>query len=211
MAQILSESEQEESSERRKFLPSLSEVLLYVLLSAILLAGMNSGTIINLLGTDYIGSAQNLNLNLDVLNNSVNTSLSTVFDGRLGQIIVWACIGAAAYVALWFLKNLLNSFENDVIIGHYLHPSSFSRAGYWGSAFAGKIFFGVLLILFITITYTAVKVVLPATSALGASALYHFNFPNSIMYILLAVFIDTVAIYLWVFFVRIISHLWKLI
>jgi hypothetical protein len=211
MAQIESESEKQEHRFVNFFVPSFSEVLLYLLLGGILLVIFNSRTLLNWLGTNYIGSPQNLKLNLDIVNNSVSSSLSSSFGGRLGQIIVWSLIGALAYIALWFLKNILNSFENDVIINHYLHPKSFNRAGYWGSAFSSKIFFGALFILFIGYTYALFTIIFPAISALCASAVYHFELPVSVLYILLCIFVAGAAIYLWVILMRLISHLWKLL
>ena len=211
MAQIQSESEKQEHHFVNFFVPSVSEVLLYILLGGILLVIFNSRTLLNWLGTNYIGSPQNLNLNLNILNDSVSNSLSSSFGGRLGQIIVWSLIGAVAYIALWFLKNILNSFENDVIINHYLHPSNFNRAGYWGSAFASKIFFAALVILFLGYTYAALKLILPAASTLSASAVYHFEMPASILYISLCVLIAGAVIYVWVILMRLVSHLWKLL
>ncbi|WP_410971936.1 hypothetical protein, partial [Salmonella sp. SAL4445] len=82
----------------------------------------------------YTNNAEGLKLDINILNSSFSNSFSSALGGRLGLIIVWSFVGALAYIGIWFLKNILNSFENDVIIDHYLHPTNYSRAGYWGSA-----------------------------------------------------------------------------
>lgn len=208
MAEIITESQLEQHKAKNFFVPSGAEVVLYMLFGAILLFLFNSGTLLKLFKNN-IGSASNLNLDINILNSSISNSFSTAFGGRLGQIVVWSFVGAAAYIALWFLKNLLNSFENDIIIDHYLHPSNYSRAGFWGSAFAGKIFFGVILILFVSYTYLSLKTVLPAAAALAASAVYHFKTVNSLVYILICILISMTLIYFWVLIARLTAHLWK--
>jgi len=212
MAKIESASQiEQEKNSRRLFAPTASEATLYTILGVISLAVLNSGSIISALKTNYIGSPEDLSLRLSILNDSISSSLSSAIGGRLGQIIVWSFIGAAAYIALWFVKNILNSFENDVIIDHYLHPSNFNRAGYWGSAFAGKMFFGVMVVFFLTFLFVGVKLILPAAATLSASALYHFRLPASILYVVLCVLIASVVIYTWVLLLRIIAHLWKML
>jgi flagellar biosynthesis protein FlhB len=145
MAQIESHSEKVSHRTVNFFKPSWAEVSLYLLLSLIILLVLNLGKFIQTLGGNYIGSPNQVKASFSNLFSGFNNSFSTALGGRLGQIILWAFIGAMAYIGLWLAKNVLNSFENDIISDHYLHPSSYNRAGYWGSSLAGKIFLGVLL------------------------------------------------------------------
>lgn len=193
------------------FVPSWAAVTLYLLIGAISLAVFNLSSLLNALGANYLGPTYKLSLNIHILNNSVSKSLGSAFGGRLGQIVVWSLVGALTYILLWFLKNILNSFENDVIIGHYRHPSNFSRAGYWGSAVAGIIFFGAIAIVLAVYSYIVIKVIMPAAAALASSAVHHFSFPSSPGYLLLCLLIPTVAVYLWTLLARIFARLWGLL
>lgn len=196
---------------RSFFIPSGLTSVLYILLGSILLVLFSFSNLLNLIGANYLGPAYKLSLNINILNNTISKSLGSAFGGRLGQIVVWSLVGAVTYLCLWFLKNLLNSFENDIIIDHYRHPENFSRAGYWGSAVSAKIFFGALVIILATYSYLVLKVVMPAAANLASSAVYNFRLPASLVYIVLCVLIPAAAIYVWMLIARLLSHLWKLL
>lgn len=210
MAKILSQSETTNSEFKNFFVPTFAGGILFFILGAALLLIYNLNQIINWVGTNYLDSKETLHLHIGVLSSSFGKSFDSAFGGRLGQIIVWSLVGALCYILIWFLKNVLNSFENDVIVDHYLHPKNYSRAGYWGSAFAGIIFFGVVLILTVSYTYLAVKAIMPGTSALANSALNDFRMPLSIFYVLLATGLATAVIYIETLLIRTLSRLWKL-
>ena len=210
MIKIESQSDRSAHPVRSFFVPSLSSGVLFCLLGAMLLAIYSSSSITRWLGNSYLGSAGRLALNIKILDSGLSHSFSTAFGGRLGQIIVWSLIGAVAYIALWFFKNLLNRFENDIIIDHYLHPANYNRAGYWGHTAAGIIFFAASLIVFLAYTYFGLRVIMPAAASLTASAGSHFHLPGSPIYILLCVLIGAVSIYIWTLLAKTIGHLWKL-
>lgn len=211
MTKIESNSDQTASTAKNFFVPSFGGAVLFLLIGGLLLLAYCSSQIINWLGSNYLESANKLTLNFNILNNGLSDSFSSAFGGRLGLIILWSVIGAIAYIALWFLRNLLNSFENDVIIDHYTHPSNYSRAGYWGSAMAGKIFFAAITVVFIVYTFLALKVFMPAVAALTRSAATDFQNAKSVGYILLCVLISTLIIYIWTLVARTLAHLWKLL
>jgi hypothetical protein len=211
MAKIQSQSERSSGEAKSFFVPTFAGSIIFFILGMLLLVAYNSSQIISWVGSSYLESADKLNLNINILNNGLSNSFSTAFDGRLGQIVVWSLVGALAYMGLWFLKNLLNSFENDVIINHYLHPANFNRAGYWGSALAGKIFFAATAIILVTYTYMALKVVMPAAAALTSSAVNNFELAKSLLYVLLCVLISAGLIYIWTLIARTTAHLWKLL
>src|SRR3954464_14275994 len=111
MAKIQSQSQNAEAEVKAFFVPSLAGWLLFLLLGAVLLLIYNLNQILNWVGNNYLESASRLNLSINVLNSGFTSSFDSAFGGRLGQIIVWALVGALAYILLWFLKNMLNSFE----------------------------------------------------------------------------------------------------
>jgi hypothetical protein len=211
MANIKSQSDRAAENSSSFFIPSAPAAVLYLLLASILLTIYSSGQILNLLGANYLNSQSALYVNFSTLTKGLNNSFSTAFGGRLGQIIVWSLVGAITYIGIWFVKNLINSFENDVIVDHYLHPQNFDRAGYWGSAFAGIVFFASVLIILLIYTFFILKVIMPGLSGLTNSSLTNFTLPKSVLFLLLCILISTFAIYLWTLVFKILTHLWKLL
>jgi len=211
MARYKSESEIETHEARNFFLPDIAEVTLYLLLAIIAVVGLNAGNIINRLSSNYIGSPENLKANFTTLSDGFSHSFSSALGGRLGQMMLWAFVGALAYIGLWLAKNVLNSFENDVISDHYLHPSTYSRAGYWGSSFSVKIFLAAEVLIVLGYLFVAVRSILPSLAALAGSAAYNFSGSTSPLYILVAVLGSALAIYIGVVLLKLMSHLWKLL
>lgn len=211
MAEILSQSELSSHRARNFFIPSYGEVILYFLIGIILLIGLNAGSLISNLSNNYIGDPEHLKTNFSTLFNSFSDSFSSAAGGRLGQIIVWSFVGALSYIGLWLGKNILNSFENDVIADHYLHPSNYSRIGYWGSSLSIKIFLGALLLISAGFFFLCLTGLLPALAALAGSAVYNFHPLQSTFYIAFAIIGAAVSIYIGAVLVRLIAHLWKLL
>jgi hypothetical protein len=211
MADYKSNSQVASHKLRGFFTPSGAEILLLAIISSILLAALNAGSAIQKLSNNYIGSPDHLKANFSTLSSSFNSSFSTALGGRLGQILLWAFIGAITYIGLWIIKNIFYSFENDVIADHYLHPSSFSRAGYWGSSFSVKIFFFALALISAAYVFVAVRAVLPAAAALAGSAVDNFHASTSPFYILSALIGLVVVLYIGKLLFKLLAHLWKLL
>lgn len=206
---IESRSQSSVHSARGFFIPSIPEVVLYLLLSCIILLVLNLGSIINSLSNHYIGSPDTLKANFSTLFKSFSDSFSSAWNGRLGQVLLWACVGAGAYIAIWLGKNVLNSFENDIIAAHYSHPSDYSRLGYWTSSFSVKIFLAALILITLGFFFVSITSVLPALAALAGSAAYDFHAVKSVLYIAACILSGGVLIYLFVVLLKLVSHLWK--
>jgi hypothetical protein len=211
MVRFKSQSEISSHEARNFFIPSGAETILYFLLSIILILVLNSGDIIHRLSNNYIGSPQNLKANFTTLSDGFSHSFSTALGGRLGQMLLWSFVGALAYIGLWLAKNILNSFENDIISDHYMHPSAYSRAGYWGSSFSVKIFLAAQVLIIAGFTFTVITAVLPSISALAGSAAYGFDWTSSPLYILFSILGTALVMYIAVVLFRLLSHLWKLL
>jgi hypothetical protein len=209
MAQIKSQSEKDIDKSGGLIMPSRASAVLYLLVGFILIFVYNSGSIIQKLSGDYIGSPQNLKANFSTLYDSFSNSFSTALGGRLSQILIWSLIGAVAYIGIWLLRNIFNSFENDIISDSYTHPASYSRAGYWGSSLSLKIFMAAMVLITIGFTLIAVRSVLPSLAALAGSAAYHLVWPRSPLYITFSIICSGVIVYLWVLLLRIDKRLWK--
>jgi hypothetical protein len=202
MADIESQTEKSVHSSRNLLIPSTAELVLYGLIGVVLIIIYNS--------SDNIEAPEKLKTNFTTLINSFSNTFSTGLGGRLGQIIVWSVLGAIVYIGIWLIRNVLNSFENDIIADSYLHPSNYSRAGYWGSALSIKVFFAAMVFLTVGYVYIAIKVILPSVASLAGSAAYNFIWPKSVLYIISSVVVITLVLYAGVLFLRIDSRLWKL-
>lgn len=192
------------------FTPSGTEAILYSLLSIILLVIYSWAGVVNKLSPNYLGPPEELKTNFTTLITGFNNYFATALDGRLGQIVLWSFIGALSYIGLWVIKNILNSFENDIISDHYLHPSSYSRAGYWGSAFSAKIFLIALCLITAAFLFISLLAIWPSIAALAASAAYNFR-AASLLYILFSLAAGALVIYIARVLFKLIFHLWKLL
>lgn len=209
MAQIESQSEKTIHRAKNFLTPSWAEFSLFLLISIILLVVLNSGTIVSKLSNNYIGSPETLKANFTTLSTGFSGSFSSALGGRLGQIILWSFVGALAYIGLWLAKNILNSFENDVISDHYLHPSSYSRIGYWGSSFSGKIFLAAAVIVTAGYLFALITAVLPSVAALAGSASYSYHASTSPLYILFSIVGTAIVLYIGLRLLQLVSHLWR--
>jgi hypothetical protein len=211
MVRFKSQSEMSRHQARNFFVPSGAEISLYILFSIVLVVVLNSGDIIQRLSNNYIGSPQDLKANFTTLSSSFSRSFSTALGGRLGQMLLWSFVGALAYIGLWLAKNILNSFENDVISDHYMHPSAYSRAGYWGSSFSIKIFLAAEVLITAGFLFVSITTLLPSLSALAGSAAYDFSWSSSVLYILVSLIGTAMVLYAAVVLLKLLSHLWKLL
>ena len=211
MAEFKSESEVDSHRLINFFKPGWAEISLYLLLSIVIIIVINSGSIIQKLSSNYIGSPDHLKTSFTTLSNGFSQSFSSALGGRLGQIILWSFVGALAYIALWLAKNILNSFENDLISAHYMHPASYSQAGYWGSSLSVKIFLAAMLLISLGFLYVSFTAILPAVAALAGSAAYNFDWSRSPYYLAFSVLGVALVIYIAIVLLRLVSHLWKLL
>jgi hypothetical protein len=211
MPHIISESERTQNGPKNFFIPSPPGVLLLFLVGAILLVLFSFSQIFNWIGNDYLGTADRLDLSIKVFNNGLGNSFDSALGGRLGQVVVWSLIGALAYILIWFIKNMFNSVENDIIVDHYLHPKNFNRAKYLSWAFGGLMVFVALLIITVVYTFVGLKVILPAAASLTSSSVSHFHSVNSALYILLSLLICTLAVYVWMILLKLLARTWHLL
>lgn len=209
MAQILSQNEKSTNTLKDFFVPSFAAVFLYFLLGSILLLTYAYSRILGWFSNDYLESAGRLDQSLQVFGKGFGHSFDTALGGRLGQAIVWSLLGALVYILIWFVKNMLNSVENDFITDRYLHPKTYNRTKFLGVAIGELVFFLALLIVLAVYTFIGLKVVMPAAASLLSSSLSHFRFPISILYIVLSVVVPAIAVYVWVIVTQMLTRLWQ--
>lgn len=210
MAYLESRSDISRRKARNFFLPTGAEAILYLLVSAIVLVVLNYGNILGRLSSRGIDLNRHLNANVDSLSSNFSHTLTSSLGGRLGQMILWSLVGAAAYIILWLAKNLLNSFENDIITTGYVHPPSYSNINYWESSLSVKIFLFVISIVSIVYGYLLIRVALPSLAVFVGGAAYNFNL-TSPFYIAAGIVGSAVFLYGFTLLMRVIARLWKLL
>ncbi|HET6864230.1 MAG TPA: hypothetical protein VFH37_03490 [Candidatus Saccharimonadales bacterium] len=211
MARIRTGSESSSHSVAAFFAPGWAGAILYLLLGMIIIIALNAGSIISRLSNNYISSPERLRANFTTLSSGFSNSFSSALGGRLGQIMLWAFVGAIVYMGLWLARNVLNSFENDIISAHYLHPSGYSSVQTWGSSLSIKLFLVAEGIITVAYFFIALTAALPAVAAMAGSAAYNFNAHSSPLYIILAVLSAALILYIGVVLLRLLAHLWKLL
>jgi hypothetical protein len=209
MARILSQNERSQNTLKDFFVPSLAANILFILLGAILLLVYTFSQILGWFGNDYLDSAHKLNQNLQVFNKGLSSSFDSALGGRLGQIIVWSFVGALVYILIWFVKNMFNSVENDLIIDRYSHPQNYNRTKFFGVALGELFLFIAMLIVLVVYTFLGLKVILPAAASLMSSSINHFHLSSSILYLALSVAVPMLAIYFWTIFAKVMTRLWQ--
>lgn len=207
--ETMSEVERHEVSDF--FVPGWAEVFLYILLAGVIALVLNAGSIISKLSNNYIGTPDKLKANFSTLSEGFSHSFSSALGGRLGQIILWAFVGSVVYMSIWLARNILNSFENDIISAHYLHPSSYSQASSLGMSLSTKVFLLAEVIITVAYFFISITAALPAVAALAGSAVYNWHPTTSPFYILFAVLGIALVIYIARVLLRLLAHLWKLL
>lgn len=209
MTQILSQNELSQNTIKSFFLPSFAASFLFFLLGSILLLVYTFSQILGWFGNDYLDSAHKLNQGIQVFNKGLSSSFDSALGGRLGQAIVWSFVGALVYILIWFVKNMFNSVENDIIIDHYSHPQNYNRTRFFGVALGELFFFIAMLIVLVVYSFTSLKIIMPAAASLMSSAVNHFSLPNSIIYVLLSLIVPAAAIYAWAILAKVMARLWQ--
>jgi hypothetical protein len=209
MAQILSQSEMSSNTLKDFLVPSFAGGFLYFLVGLIMLLIYTFSQILGWFGNDYLDSADKLNQNIGVFSKGISTSFDTALGGRLGQILVWSLVGALSYILIWFIKNMFNSVENDIIIDRYTHPQNYNRQKFLGVALGELMFFIASLIVLAVYTFVWLKVILPAAASMLSSSINHFYLSSSVPYILMSALVPVIAVYFWAIFAKVLIRLWQ--
>ncbi|MBX4190643.1 hypothetical protein KW794_00995 [Candidatus Saccharibacteria bacterium] len=209
MKQILSQNEMSSNTLKDFFVPSFAAGFLYSMLGAVLLLIYTFTQILGWFGNDYLDSASKLNQSFHVFNKGLSTSFNSALGGRLGQIIVWSFVGALCYILIWFVKNMFNSVQNDIIVDQYSHPKSYNRVQFFGVALGELVFFIAMLILLAVYTFVGLKIMLPASASLMSASINHFQLPSSVFYIIFSALVPVLGVYIWSIFSKVVVRLWR--
>lgn len=194
---------------RQFFIPSLPQILLYMLISSLLLV---------LLSGPSIWKKFNENLQSNVTLGDVITGnapfLQRVVDklshSRIPEIVFWLLVGCSIYIVIWFARNIINNIRNDVVADSYLHPVGYDRKMFWQSIFARKILLFScmgLLLAYVIVGFKFLSVI----SKFFYSAIDGFSLSPSIVQIIGSVLAVAILIYLLILLFHLTVNLWRLV
>jgi hypothetical protein len=209
MKQIYSQNEMAENTIKGFFVPSVAAWFLFFLLSGILLLIYTFSQILDWFGNDSLRSTETFNQSLQLFNSRFGSAFDSALGGRLGQVIIWSFVGALVYILIWFVKNMFNSVENDLIIDRYDHPKNYDRTKFFGVAIGELMLFMALLVVLAFYTYAGFNIIMPATAGMLSSSINKFLLPNSLLAILLSIVIPTLGIYAWSIIAKLMFRLWQ--
>lgn len=189
---------------KRLLIPTPNELTIYSLLSVAILAMANLHALLNLqlsAGTsDSIGS----------IFHYYSTNVFGHIDqieaiGRLTNVLIWAGVGAVAYIIVWGILAAFTGVENEFIEEtSYTDVDGKHKQRFWQSFLSRGLFRAAALLLLLLLTSFAIQVLIPASALLVKIWLNH---PASLRNCLYAVvgFLDIVVLmYLYTVLLRLI-------
>ncbi len=196
-------------SAKQFFIPSRTQISLYVLISSLLLVVINGPTIWTKfksnLQTDItfsdviVGNAPFLQKFIDRLSRS-----------RIPEIVFWLLVGCTVYIIVWFIHNITNNVRNDVVADAYLHPTNYNRRLFWQSVLARKTLLFFCLVVLIAYIFAGLKF-LSVLAKFFYAAIDNFMLPSSIMEIILCIAMTTLLLYLFILLAHLTINLWRLV
>jgi hypothetical protein len=150
---------------KQLLIPTLSEVIIYSLLSVGILALTNVKSI----------------LDIPLLPQSASSSVGNIFHqyadstflridqvqaiGRLTNVLIWASVGAVTYIILWGISSLFVGVHNEMVVSmSYAEIGRNHKKSFWTSELSRGIFRACSLLLILLLTSFAVQVLVPAST-----------------------------------------------
>ncbi|MBA3757380.1 hypothetical protein H0X09_00735 [Candidatus Saccharibacteria bacterium] len=194
-----------------QFVPDGTQIFLDFIVSILLLATLNARAIWHFFTTGITADSQlDLGSLISEKAPAIEGVLGNLAHGRFIQVLFWLFVGCIVYILIWIVGNFFTNIRNDIVADEYLHPTSYKRAGYWGSIFSRKIFFVSILVILAAYIYSGLKLV--ATLA-DLTYLAFKDFEIVLSSLKLVGYLVTTAILVQIFFVLtgIATKTWKLI
>lgn len=195
---------------RQVLIPSSSQVVFDFILGAFLLLALNARPI-------WLYFDQNL---FSLRGISVGTFsdhsdvfariLAGVTNTRLPQVVFWVFVGAAVYVSVWLVRNILSNLHNDIAAAGYVHPQSYSNAKYWSSVLVRKAIFGMMGGLLLAYLYACLNV-MPILAHYSYLAAMDVSSPHNDLVLAASLLAAAFAIHLLILLTSMVLNSWKFI
>ena len=192
------------------FVPTITEVFVYLILGSAILVTINSRAIWRYF-SDNVLSLNSANVKL-INSNSPTLEHITSFltKSRLPLILFWAVVGLLVYLVIWFFHNIIQNLRNDFIVDSYVHPAGFNRGSFWEHALFRKLLFGFSVV--VAIAYLILIWMLMAALGKECVALVVNYHPlHSLLYLALSGLASAVLIYIFVLLFRTVGRCWRFI
>jgi hypothetical protein len=174
----------------REFLvPSVPELLLWLMTSCILMLVANYHTI-----WAHLTNSASVN---DVAYTPSISYLSNLFSSRYFAqatvMIVWAVIGSVAYMTVWSIQHFYFRVKEDVEESGYVKSVTVNE--YWYTKLAKYGFLACNVFIFVVFLAAAAFVIMPFAFGLGASTIAAHTTINQYLYALYGVLILMVTLF----------------
>jgi hypothetical protein len=198
------------ATSKQFILPSVPQLLLYILIATMVLFVLNSGKAWNYLSNTILaskGGAANL-----ITHNS--PAFQKTFDSLsrsiILQVVFWVLIGCLVYIIIWFVRNIAVNLLNDFVADNYIHPKSYSRSDYWSSILARKVFFWIGAVILFLFTISGMKLLAYISSEAYVN-IVHFNLTSSLPRLIIIELAATGFIYSLILLSHVVLNSWRLI
>ncbi len=193
---------------RQFFLPSVTQLLLYVLMSVLVLAVFNAKNAWDYLDSSVIAPQGGLGKILPQRSPEVNRFLNSFSHSIFLQVVFWVAVGCVVYLIIWFLRNIMINILNDIAAGQYVHPKSYKGVNFWGSVLTRKIYLGISIVILIIYTGSFIKLLINLSN-FCYGLISDFHPAKSILELLGATAVTAVLIYFLILLVKIVVHSWR--
>lgn len=189
---------------KRLLIPTLNELIIYSILGVVILVVANLRVLLNLqlsTGTsDSIGSIFHFySTNIFVHIDQVEAI------GRLTNVLIWAGVGALAYMIVWGLLGAFTGVENEFIEEtSYTEIDGKHQQRFWQSFVSRGLFRAAALLLLLLLTSFAIQVLVPASALLVKIWLNHPASLRNCLYALVGFLDIVVLMYLYAVLLRLI-------
>ena len=207
--QSYSTRQQRARETRHFFLPDLTEFLLYLTLSFLLLIIIEAGNLWDYFNQNVVGQTGGFS---SVFNQNVPflhkvTSLTT--GGPLLQFLFWALFGIFIYIFYWFAKNLVIDFYNDFVIGkYYIAQIHVDEKRYWLSVVMRNLVFVLSLVLMIVFIFEGGRLIYDMAS-LFFTSLTSFHGLVSLLDIFASIVMTAVLMHVFIVLIRVTVISWR--
>jgi hypothetical protein len=179
-----------------KIFPTLQEVILAAVLSAIIMLLANSRQLLS-----YYG--------LQASDEVIKTSAGNVFSDALKQLdsfsatssvvtfLIWAVVGIICFALVESLSGAYQELrlERQISSNRYVHPTNFSTTTFWRGVFVNAFSLLIGLVLLAVVTILFMLIVLPSGLAYSRSFLFEPNLANAV-YLLVGLAVMSVGLLL---------------
>lgn len=197
------------NSLRRTLVPSLGQVVLYIIFGFLLLVALNIGALWTYFNDSVGVSAETANGVVGDQVGRFSDFIGNLFEGRLAPMLFWAFLGVLTYTLIWLFQNTATSVRNDMAAGNYKHPWTFKPQKYWRSVVSRKIFLVCSLFLMSVFIYLCVVFWLPILARLFYVAIYNWQPLDSVWRIAVATLAVALLIYLFLTLARTARNTWR--